>query len=196
MSSETGRTEVVVGRIGRPHGVRGELSVEPRTDEPDRRFTPGARLLVRAAQGSARVPLAAVTVAAVRWHQERLLVRFEEVGDRTAAEGVRGLLLATEVSADETPEDPDEFYDHQLVGLHVVTTEGAEVGEVTEVLHAGAQDLLVIAREGRADALVPFVTALVPEVDLDSGRLVVADRPGLLEPDQAELAGSGPDEER
>ena len=179
----TAEREVVVGRIGRPLGIRGEVSVEPRTDEPDRRFVAGARLLVRVAAGTAAPAYDTLTVGSVRWHQDRLLVGFEGVPDRTAAEGVRGLLLAVLVDADESPEDPDEYYDHQLVGLRAVTTDGRDVGEVPEVLHSAAQDLLVVRREGREDALVPFVTALVPEVDVAAGRLLVAERQGVLEPE-------------
>jgi 16S rRNA processing protein RimM len=174
--------EVVVGRIGRAHGVRGEVSVEPRTDEPERRFAAGAALRVRRPGAGPRPPYDVLTVAATRWHQERLLVSFAEVTDRDAAETARGLLLQVPVVPDESPDDDEEFYDHQLRGLAVVTTEGRAAGVVVDVLHSGAQDLLVVAREGREDALVPFVTALVPEVDLGGGRLVVADRPGLLEP--------------
>lgn len=178
--------EVVVGRVGRPHGVRGELSVEPRTDEPERRFAAGSALLGRR-EGPGPTPAPASTgesliVAASRWHQHRLLVRFEEVTDRDAAEALRGLVLTVRVREDEAPEDPEEYYDHQLVGLAVLTTEGTPVGEVSEVMHTGAQDLLVVRRDGREDALVPFVAALVPEVDLAGRRLLVADRPGLLEP--------------
>ncbi|HET6560574.1 MAG TPA: ribosome maturation factor RimM [Marmoricola sp.] len=182
MTREPGSDEVVVGRIGRPHGTRGELSVEPRTDEPDRRFAVGTELLVRRPGAGPAPAYDVLTVTSARWHQDRLLVRFEELADRTAAEGARGLVLATTVAPHERPENPEEFYDHQLVGLAVVTTDGREVGTVAEVLHPGAQDLLVVDREGRDAALVPFVSALVPEVDLDGGRLVVADRPGLLEP--------------
>jgi 16S rRNA processing protein RimM len=174
--------EVVVGRIGKPHGIRGEVSVELWTDEPARRFADGAALIVRRPAGGLAPLHSTLTVAATRWHQERLLVRFAELTDRTAAEEARGLDLFTVVAPDERPEDPEEFYDHQLVGLAVVTTDGADVGVVSEVMHSGAQDLLVVRRDGREDALVPFVAALVPEVDLDQGRLVVADRPGLLEP--------------
>jgi 16S rRNA processing protein RimM len=174
--------EVVVGRVGRPHGVRGELSVEPRTDEPERRFAVGATVTARRPAGGPAPAYSTLTVAAVRWHQDRLLVRFAEIADRTAAEAARGLVLVTEVATDDRPEDPEEFYDHQLVGLSVRTTDGADVGTVVEILHSGAQDLVVVRREGRDDALVPFVTALVPEVDLEAGVLVVADRPGLLEP--------------
>jgi 16S rRNA processing protein RimM len=123
-----------------------------------------------------------LSVETSRWHQDRLLVRFLELGDRDAAEAARGLLLHVPVLDGETPEDDEEFYDHQLRGLSVLTTDGVEAGVVADVLHSGAQDLLVVRREGREDALVPFVSALVPEVDVTGGRLVVADRPGLLEP--------------
>lgn len=190
MSSQP-QDEVVVGRLGRPHGIRGELTVELRTDEPERRFADGAVLLVRRPTGTApgsgqsTGPAARherLTVGETRWHQDRLLVSFHEIPDRTAAEGARGLLLVVTVDPEETPADPEEFYDHQLVALSVVTTDGREAGTVVEVLHSGAQDLLVVRREGRDDALVPFVSALVPEVDLAAGRVVVADRPGLLEP--------------
>jgi 16S rRNA processing protein RimM len=182
VAREPGPDEVVVGRVGRPHGVRGEVSVELRTDEPDRRFAVGNALLVRRPGAGPAPAYDILSVVAARWHQDRLLVRFEELDDRTAAEGARGLVLATTVTPEERPEDPEEFYDHQLVGLAVVTTDGREVGTVAEVLHSGAQDLLVVDRDGRDAAMVPFVSALVPDVDLDGGRLVVADRPGLLEP--------------
>ena len=174
--------EVVVGRVGRPHGVRGEVSVELRTDEPARRFADGARLTLRPPRQGAAPSYPHLTVRGTRWHQDRLLATFEELADRTTAEELRGCLLVTTVAAEERPEDPEEFYDHQLVGLDVVTTDGEVVGTLAEVLHPGAQDLLVVRRDGRDDALVPFVTALVPEVDLAAGRIVVADRPGLLEP--------------
>lgn len=174
--------EVAVGRIGRPHGIKGEVSVELWTDEPERRFAEGAKLSLRRPAAGPPLQHAALTVAAARWHQDRLLVRFAELPDRTAAEAARGLDLMVAVSPDDRPEDPEEYYDHQLIGLSVATTDGVDVGVVAEVMHSGAQDLLVVRREGRDDALVPFVAALVPEVDLAARRLLVADRPGLLEP--------------
>jgi 16S rRNA processing protein RimM len=178
-------TEVVVGRIGRAHGVKGEVSVELRTDEPERRYAEGAVLRTRTAQGVAPSEPghpAQLTVLRTRWHQSRLLVTFAEVPDRTAAESVRGLTLVTDVDAAETPEDPEEFYDHQLVGLTMVTTRGVEVGKVTEVLHSAGQDLLAVRTDDDREVLVPFVSALVPVVDLAAGRVQVADRPGLLTP--------------
>jgi 16S rRNA processing protein RimM len=177
---EVETVEVVVGRIGKPHGIRGEVTVEVRTDEPDRRFAVGTTVRAGRPNG-APAPWSALTVTGVRWHQSTLLLRFEELADRTAAESARGLLLHATVAADESPEDPDEFYDHQLVGLVAEDLEGRPLGEVTAVLH-GAQDLLQIRTPDRRDALVPFVSALVPEVDLSGGRVVVADRPGLVTP--------------
>ncbi len=177
-------TQVVVGRIGKPHGIRGELSVEPRTDEPERRFAVGTVLATQTPKGGephGPGRPTALTVESVRWHQDRLLVRFVEVPDRTTAEAARGLVLAADVPTDEAPEDPEEFYDHQLVGLRVETTEGAVVGEVRVIQHGAGPDLVVVDTPD-GEVLVPFVTALVPVVDVPGGRIVVEDRPGLLSP--------------
>jgi 16S rRNA processing protein RimM len=161
---------VVVGRIGRAHGLRGEVFVEPRTDEPERRFAAGQVLGTGA--GS-------LTVADSRTHSGRLVVRFEEIADRTAAEASRGTELTCPVDPDEMPDDPEEFYDHQLAGLRVETPGGEAVGELDRVLHGAAQDLLVI-RTPEREVLFPFVSALVPEVDVAGGRIVIDDKPGLL----------------
>jgi 16S rRNA processing protein RimM len=172
----TGDIEVCVGRIGKAHGIRGEVSVEVRSDDPDARFVPGATLTVQSRHPG--LP-PTVTIDTIRRHQDRLLLKFAEIPDRNAAEAARGALLYVDVPADEAPTDPEEFYDHQLVGLAVEDTEGTAIGSVTEVLHNSGQDLLVIDARGR-EVLVPFVSALVPTVDLAAGRIVVADRPGLV----------------
>jgi 16S rRNA processing protein RimM len=172
--------DVIVGRVGKPHGIRGEVTVEVRTDEPERRFAVGTTVRAERPRGSA-APCGALTVAATRWHQTSLLVRFEELPDRTSAESARGLLLHADVPADESPADPEEYYDHQLVGLAAQDLDGRALGEVTAVLH-GAQVLLQIRTPDGREALVPFVAALVPELDLAAGRVVVADRPGLVSP--------------
>lgn len=165
---------VVVGRIGRPHGVRGDLNVEPRTDEPDRRFAPGAVLTT---DNAAHRQL---TVDGHRWHSGRLLLRFSGIDDRTAAESLRGVLLSTAVDPDEAPDDPEEFYDHQLVGLTVIGAGGVTLGSVSEVVH-GAQDLLVVTRTDGGKVLIPFVKEMVPLVDISAGQLI-ADLPdGLLD---------------
>ena len=170
--------DVVVGRIGKPHGIRGEVTVEVRTDEPDRRFAVGTTVRAERPSGGP-APWPALTVTGARWHQTTLLLRFDELTDRTTAESARGLLLHADVAADETPDDPEEFYDHQLVGLTAEDTDGRRIGVVTEVLHHAGQELLVLDADGR-EVLVPFVTALVPTVDMAGGRLVVVDRPGLV----------------
>ncbi|GAB3668502.1 ribosome maturation factor RimM [Nocardioides korecus] len=161
---------VVVGVVGPAHGIKGEVYVEPRTDEPARRFAAGAVLTT---------PSGTMTVTTSRDHSGRLVVRFAELTDRNAAEGARGTELRTLVDRSEAPEDPEEFYDHQLVGLRVETGQGDAVGELLRVEHNGAQDLLVIGTE-RGEVLFPFVTALVPDVDVAGGRIVLDDRPGLL----------------
>jgi 16S rRNA processing protein RimM len=189
---EQGEIEVVVGRIGKPHGIRGEVTLDVRTDEPERRFAPGTTLRAEAPAGADRRP-SSLTVARARWHQSTLLVTFEELADRNAAEAARGTVLHATIGLDETPDDPEEFYDHQLVGLDVVDVDGTSLGTVKALVHGSAQDLLTVRTADGRDALVPFVTALVPEVDLEAGRVVVADRPGLVSPfpdDAADEAGS------
>ncbi len=174
-------TEVVVGRIGKPHGLHGEVTVDVRTDEPARRFAPGSTLRAEPPPGSAS-SLRQLTVAGSRRHQSALLVSFEELADRTAAEAARGIVLHATIPAGESPEDPDEFYDHQLIDLAAYDEEGTPLGTVAGLVHGGAQDLLRIATPDGREALVPFVKALVPEVDVAAGRVVIADRPGLVTP--------------
>ncbi|MFC4013056.1 ribosome maturation factor RimM [Nonomuraea purpurea] len=165
--------QLVVGRIGRPHGVRGEVTVEVLTDDPELRFAVGASVTTDPAD---RGPL---VIEGRRWHKGILLMSFAEVFGRDAAEELRGTMLVID-SADVAPsEDPDEFHDHELIGLAVETASGEPVGEVSDVLHHG-QDLLVVRRRGQDEALIPFVKALVPEVDLEGGRLVVDPPEGLL----------------
>ena len=173
--------EVVVGRIGKPHGIRGEVNVDVRTDEPDRRFADGARLRAEPPRGSTS-PLRTLTVTSTRWHSGRLLATFEEIPDRNAAEAARGLLLHVTLGPADRPEDPDEYYDHQLAGLAAYDEDGTALGEVTGLVHGGAQDLLIVRTADGREALVPFVHALVPEVDVEGGRVVIADRPGLVTP--------------
>jgi 16S rRNA processing protein RimM len=173
--------EVLVGRIGKPHGIRGYVTVDVRTDEPERRFAEGSVLRAEPPKGSA-YDVAELTVEGARWHQQTLLVAFEEIGDRNAAESARGTMLYARIPADETPEDPDEYYDHQLIGLRAYDEDGRELGTVVSLVHGGAQDLLTIRTPERREALVPFVKALVPVVDVGGGRVVVADRPGLVTP--------------
>jgi 16S rRNA processing protein RimM len=174
--------QLVVGRVARPHGVRGEVSVEVRTDDPGRRFAVGS---VLATDPAAAGPLA---VESARWHSGRLLVSFAGITDRDQAEELRGVWLTLDSAEAGTPEDPDEFHDHELIGLDVVTVSGDPVGRVTEVRHYG-QDLLVIEPD---EILIPFVAAIVPEVDVAAGRLVIDPPPGLLELGAEERGPGGP----
>jgi 16S rRNA processing protein RimM len=168
--------QLVVGRIVRAHGVRGEVSVEVRTDEPALRFAAGAVLTTDPAGAG---PL---TVESARWHTGRLLIAFAGVSDRNQAEELRGTWLTLDSALAGSPEDPDEFGDHELIGLSVVTVSGEPVGRVADIRHHG-QDLLVIEPGG---VLVPFVAAIVPEIDVAAGRLVIDPPPGLLELGAAE----------
>jgi len=173
--------QLVVGRVGRPHGLRGEVTVDVRTDAPDQRFLAGSSLDTVPPE---RGPL---TVAAARWHSGRLLVRFAGYEDRDAADALRDTVLAIDSDALAPLTDPEEFYDHDLIGLHVVTVAGEQVGTVADVLHHG-QDMLVIDRAGQrsgVEILVPFVAAMIPDVDVAKGRLVIDPPPGLLDPEAA-----------
>jgi len=165
--------QVTVGRIGRPHGIRGDVVVGVRTDEPELRFAPGSRLDT---DPSALGPL---TVAGTKWHSGDLLVRFEGISDRDAAAELRGTWLRVDSATIAPPEDPDEFRDADLVGLSVRTVDGTQVGTVGDVLHSG-QDVLVIKSAGGREVMVPFVRPLVPEVDVKSGFLVIDPPDGLL----------------
>jgi 16S rRNA processing protein RimM len=167
----------LVGRIVKPHGIRGELVVEPRTDSVEFRFAVGNVLSASLRDGSKRE----LTVAAARAHSGRLLVVVDGVADRDTAEALRGtLLLAPEADLPPT-EDPDEFYDHELEGLSVFTTDDTLIGVIAEVLHGGGSDLLLVHREGGGEVLVPFVIQIVPTVDVRAGRVVIDPPEGLLD---------------
>ena len=164
--------QLVIGRIGRAHGVRGDLFVEPMTDEPDHRYADGTVLMTSNDT--------TLTVATSKWHSGRFVVHFAGFDDRNSAETLRGLTLSIEVDPSQSPQDPDEYYDHQLVGLNVVLADGTHVGTIGEVIHLPSQDLLTVLREGEAEALIPFVTEFVPDVNLATKTVVITPPPGLL----------------
>lgn len=172
--------ELVVGRVVKAHGVRGELVVEVRTDSPTERFAVGSRLVGRIGRG-ARAVDRDVTIEAARQHSGRLLVRLAGVADRDTADTVRGMLLLVDSDDLEDPQEPDEYYDHQLVGLRVLDTSGVSLGEVTEIVHTPAGELLAIRLADGTDALVPFVSEMVPEVDVAGGTCVIDPPEGLLD---------------
>lgn len=173
--------EVIVGIVGRAHGLRGDVSVDLRTDEPEVRFAPGSVLGV---EGSS----AKLTVAAMRdGAAGRLVVRFAEACDRTVAEGLRGRVLVARVEANERPigGDSEEYYDRQLRGLRVVSADGIEVGLISEVIHLPSQELLAVATQD-GERLVPFVSDLVPQIDLAAGTAHLSEVAGRLLGDLSE----------
>ncbi|MFB6671707.1 ribosome maturation factor RimM [Streptomyces sp. NPDC057684] len=175
--------QLVVARIGRAHGIKGEVTVEVRTDEPELRLGPGA---VLATDPASTGPL---TIETGRVHSGRLLLRFEGVRDRTAAEALRNTLLIANVDPEELPEDEDEYYDHQLMDLDVVTTDGVEVGRITEISHLPSQDLFIVERPDGSEVMIPFVEEIVTEIDLEEQRAIIDPPPGLID-DRAEIVSS------
>lgn len=194
---------LIVGRIAKPHGIRGEVLVEVRTDEPGARFAVGSTLVVdptglqpvaliagaamaRAAGGGVdgaqawRVP-ETLTIVAARPHQDRYIVLFKGIPDRNTADALRGALLAVDRSVVSQSDDPDEFSDHDLVGLVAVDVNGERLGAIVRVDHALSSDLLVLRQPSGKTSLVPFVKAIVPEVDLAAGRVVLTPPEGLLD---------------
>ena len=167
--------QLVVARVGRAHGIRGEVSIEVRTDAPEERFVPGATFTTEP------VGSGPLTIRTVRDHNGTLLLTFEGVTDRSHAEGLRNVRLVVDAEAEAETGEEDAWYDHELVGLRAVTADGAELGTVVAVDHLPAQDLLVVRRSGAPDVLVPFVAAIVPEVDVAGGRVVLDPPGGLFE---------------
>ena len=166
---------VVVGRLGRAQGLRGEIRVEVRTDEPEHRFAPGEVLTTDSGRE--------LTVARLRAQGNSWVMSFDGVSDRTAAEQLSGALLYAEAITG-TPDEPDTYYDHQLVGLQVQDINGLPLGAVTEVIHLPGHDLLAVNHDGR-EVLVPFVQDIAVEVNPAAG-LVVVDPPAGLFDESAE----------
>ncbi len=169
--------DLVVGRVVRAHGITGEVVVEIRTDDPDTRFAPGTTLRAKPSRGG---PERDYVVDSAREHSGRLLVRLDGVADRTAAESLRGTVFVVDSENLPPIDDPDEFYDHQLEGLQVVTIEGRPLGTVAEVLHTAAGELLAVRAE-EGEVLVPFVSAIVTSVSLTDRTIEIDPPEGLLE---------------
>ncbi|GAA1057011.1 ribosome maturation factor RimM [Agromyces luteolus] len=177
MAAATRPQQLRVGRLTKAHGLKGALKLELYTDDPERRFVPGAVFSLQVPEES---PWHGRTLAfrELRWYNGQPVGFFEGVDDRTAAEGLVKAILWVDQPVDEEPE-PDAWYDHQLIGLAVVR-DGERIGQVAHVDHLPAQDLLVVKTKG-GDVMVPFVSAFVPEVDVEAGTLTVTPPPGLFE---------------
>jgi len=173
--------QLTVGTIVRPHGLKGEVAVVVRTDEPDERLAVGEVLQT--------VPTSAgpLTVTGARSTGDKWFATFAEVHDRDAAEALRGVELVVQTGG--STED-DAWYPHELVGLRAELTDGTHVGDVVGLEHRPAQDVLVLREPDGRRSLVPFVTAIVPVVDVAGGRVVLDPPRGLLaaDSDAAELA--------
>ena len=179
MSAPGNGDEVVVARIGKPHGLRGEVTVQLHTDDPETRFAVGSTIATQAGAGTG-VPRT-LTIRSTRVHQGVWLLGFEQIPDRTGAESLRGTRLVIDAADLEPGGDDDGWYEDELRGLAVHTSDGARIGEVTRLEMGPAQDLLVVALDAGGDAYLPFVEAIVPEVDVEGGRVVVDPPEGLLE---------------
>lgn len=154
-----------------------------RTDSPEERFAPGAELVALSGTRPTGAPVPpTLTVVSSRPHSGRLLVTFAEAPDRDAAETLRGIRLLVDAADLPPTDDPDEFHAHQLEGLRAELVDGTVVGTVKEIAHGPGGELLVLTRADLPEALVPFVTAIVPVVDLDAGRVVLDPPEGLLDP--------------
>jgi 16S rRNA processing protein RimM len=167
--------DLVVGRVGKPHGINGAVTVEVRTDDPDARFAPGSSLRTDPAE---RGPL---TVAAVHPRSGGIVVSFDGVASREGAEALRGTVLVVDSASLPDLDEADEWYDHQLVGLAAVDPAGAALGTVTDVVHSAASDLLVVTDADEREHLVPFVREMVPAVDVPGGQVVVSAPEGLFD---------------
>ena len=177
---------VAVGRIGRAHGLRGEVSITPWTDTPHERFLAGVELVVGNGQGRVLPDAPPLVIETARVHSGRWLLGFADVVDRDGAESLLGRTLFLPAVARAVIADPDEFYDSDLVGLAARTTDGADLGRVSDVVHGPGGDYLVLVVPGAADGparehLVPFVSAIVPDVDVAGGTVTVDPPDGLFE---------------
>jgi 16S rRNA processing protein RimM len=177
-SKRTERTQLRVGRLVKAHGLKGALKLELYTDDPARRFVPGA---VFTLQVPVQSPWHGKTLELVelRWYNTHAVGFFKDVPDRTVAESLVKAILWVDQDSSELPEEEDAWYDHQLIGLSVIR-DGVRVGSISQVDHLPAQDLLTVKTEA-GDVLVPFVKAIVPSVDIAAGTITVTPPPGLFE---------------
>ncbi|RAC08476.1 ribosome maturation factor RimM, partial [Burkholderia multivorans] len=155
--------DLVVARLGKPHGIRGEFTVEVRTDRPDERLVPGMTYATDPDIGE-------LTLTSARWHRDRLLLAFDEVPDRTRAEEIRNTLLLAE--QDDEADDEEAWLLDDLIGLKAFVGD-EQVGEIVDVTNGTAQDLLHLRHTDGHEVLIPFVTEIVPEVDTDAGRIAL-----------------------
>jgi 16S rRNA processing protein RimM len=173
-----GTTQLRVGRLLKAHGLKGALKLELFTDEPERRFVPGATFALQVPTSSSWHGKT-LELTELRWYNTHPVGFFKGVDDRTAAETLVRAILWVDQDVTELPEESDAWYDHQLVGLRALR-DGIEVGRVVRVDHLPAQDLLAVAT-ANGEVLVPFVSAIVPTVDIAAGTVTLTPPAGLFE---------------
>jgi len=171
--------QVVVGRLGRPHGVKGEINVEVLTDDPEIRFAVGNKLKLEKKDEF-------ITVKTLRIGNKKLLVNFVEITDRTQAEEYKGNYLTLDLDESEIPQTGDEFYDEQLIGLTAINNSSSPLGVVIDVIHGTAQDLLVIKTTEGEEVLVPFVDEIVPEINVEQKHILITPPKGLFDDEAIE----------
>ena len=180
--------QLQVARIGKPHGIRGEVTVQVLTDAPGDRFVPGTEFVVEPASAG---PL---TVNSARWNKDILLLGFDEIGTRNEAETLRGAKLFIET--EELDEDDDEgWYEHELVGLEA-RIGSSVVGKVTALNTMPVQDLLMVTTPEGKEILVPFVEQIVPEVNVEEGFILLTPPDGLFELNAEDVAAASEPEEK
>lgn len=155
---------LLVGRIGRAHGILGEATIEVRTDEPENRFAIGAKVQTDA--------LGELRITSHRNHNGVLLLGFENVNDRNGVEKLRDTLMYSDVDIDAPGADDDDYHVLQLIGCTAFLESGEKFGEVSDVINLPGQDLLAIA-SASGEVLIPFVRQLVPVVDIENRRMTV-----------------------
>ena len=178
VTTDSRKTQLRVGRLTKAHGLKGAIKLELYTDEPEKRFVPGAVFSLQVPDSS---PWHGKTIELneLRWYNSHPVGFFKGIDDRTAAESLIKAILWVDHDTAVLPDEPDAWYDHQLTGLKVIR-DGAEVGTVGAVEHLPSQDLLVI-KTANGDVMLPFVKALVPEVDFEAGTMTITPPGGLFE---------------
>jgi 16S rRNA processing protein RimM len=172
------KTKLRVGRLVKAHGLKGALKLELYTDSPDQRFRPGQELELQVPETSEWFGKT-IKVAELRFYNQSPVLFLEGIQDRSQAETLVKAILLIETDLEQLPEDPEAWYDHQLVGLTALVGDEI-VGKVIRVDHLPAQDLLAI-ETSNGEVLVPFVKQIVPSVDIQKGQVVLTPPAGLFE---------------
>ncbi len=178
VATESRQTQLRVGRLTKAHGLKGAIKVELYTDEPEKRFVPGAIFSLQVPEDSVWHGKS-IELIELRWYNSHPVAFFKDVPDRTVAETLIRAILWVDHDSSVLPDEPEAWYDHQLTGLRAVR-DGVEVGTVVRVDHLPAQDLLVI-KTAQDEVMVPFVSAIVPEVNIEKGIVTLTPPGGLFE---------------